>query len=160
MILLRTRKVLKSGVVIAKHLKNCMRIYPELNNKSVYWEMLCFLETINMAICLRCFRLRIYRVYLKYLDKLPERVPHTKRRKNFISIYVRKHSFRGRAMLAEPEPFRFLSVGDTSPTHFLMPFEPFATAPGPWKVCEDPWSDVSVHAGEGRFEHLLWILTW
>ena len=32
----------------------------------------------------------LYRVYLKCLDKLQGRVPHTKTRKEFISTYVRK----------------------------------------------------------------------
>jgi len=42
----------------------------------------------------------------------------------------------------------------------LMPIKPFATASGPLKLCDSPWSETCPWLYWFSFEHLLWIVTW
>jgi hypothetical protein len=92
----------------------------------------------------------MHRVYLKCLNKLQKWVPHTKTRKEFVSLYVCKH-FLSAVPPHSPNlsPLDFHLWGHFKPkciqlqfkmkrhltNSFLMPVKPLATTPGPWEVC-------------------------
>jgi hypothetical protein len=115
----------------------------------------CFLKLIISKYNVQWL---LYAVYLKF----QERVPHTKTRKK-VRIYVCQQtlSFRGAAQEhIDLNPLDFYLCGHLNTIMYSPPIEnkealhqwifapvkPFATAPGPLKWCDSPWSDVSMCA--------------
>lgn len=117
---------------------------------------------------------KAYRVYLKCLITLG--VLHTNTRKRLLSIYVWKDTVLRYSPHACPTSFLYIflcveklwkatvfSSNWKLKRHFtyilFVPIKPFITSPGPLKLCNIPWSEVSLRIFN-QVGHFLWLVTW